>query len=97
LNKKINWLLPYQYIKIKAGDSLFEIRPIIYYINNHKQKDTNSLSEQLLRNLESVSYKKEFKNSTVCCSLTGGRDSRLIATMAARYYPKCQYRIATSS
>jgi len=46
LNKKINWLLPYQYIKIKAGDSLFEIRPIIHHINNHKQKDTSSLSEQ---------------------------------------------------
>ena len=97
LNKKINWLLPYQYIKIKAGAPVFEIRPIIHHINNHKQKDINLLSEQLLRNLESVSYKKEFKNSTVCCSLTGGRDSRLIATMAARYYPNCQYRIAISS
>jgi hypothetical protein len=97
MNKKINWLLPYEYIKIEDGDSLFEIRPIIYHINNHKQKDSSLLSEKLLRNLESVLYKEEFKNSTVCCSLTGGRDSRLIATIAAKYYPNCQYRIAISS
>jgi len=55
------------------------------------------LSTELLSILGAIIGRKEFKNSSVAASLTGGRDSRLIAAIAAAQFPNIHYRIAISS
>jgi len=97
INKKINWLLPYEYIKINIDNYDSKINFLNHFINNKKESDVQVLSEKLIDSLELAIYREEFKNSVVCSSITGGRDSRLVATMVARKYPRCNYRIAISS
>lgn len=96
MNNKINWLLPYEYLKIDINEDNFEVKQILFEIDNRKDSNLNTLSDKLLYQLSKVIERKEFLNSTIACSLTGGRDSRLIATLAANIYPNCRYRIATS-
>lgn len=94
MNKYINWLLPYQYLKINLNENILEVRPITYELDNRKDSNINVLSEKLIHQLSGILERREFINSTIGCSLTGGRDSRLIATLAANIYPNCRYRIA---
>lgn len=96
MNKNINWLLPYEYIKINIKEDKFEIKQISYDIDNKKDSNLDFLSEKLLQHLSQVIERKEFLNSAIGCSLTGGRDSRLVATLASSIFPKCRYRIAIS-
>ncbi|MCX7974336.1 MAG: hypothetical protein N3B16_07525 [Candidatus Aminicenantes bacterium] len=96
MNKKINWLLPYEYIKFNINQENFEVKRILFEIDNIKESNLNILSEKLIQNLSRVIERKEFLNSKIGCSLTGGRDSRLVATLAANIFPKCRYRTAIS-
>lgn len=96
MNNKINWLLPYEYLKLNINEDNFEVKRILFEIDNKKDSNLNLLSEKLLHQLSKVMERKEFLNSTIACSLTGGRDSRLVATLAANIYPNCRYRIAIS-
>jgi hypothetical protein len=96
-NKRINWLLPYEYIKVNLDKPEFEIRAISFYLNNKKESDIIKLSEQLIDILDSVIYKQEYENDIVAASITGGRDTRLIASVVQKKYHKVHYRIAVSS
>lgn len=97
INRSINYLLPYEYIKVNLNNPNFDIKAIKQYINNEKISDIKTLSERLINSLERIIYREEFKDSLLCSSITGGRDSRLVATIAAKKYPNCNYRIAISS
>ena len=94
MNNKINWLLPYEYIKINLKDDKIDINRIAYEIDNSKDNNIDRLSDQLIYRLSSIIERKEYLDSIIGCSLTGGRDSRLIATLAAKKYKNCRYRIA---
>jgi len=97
INKNIHYLLPYEYIKIDLNNIKYDIKEIDHYINNVKQSDIQFLSRALINSLDSIINRQEFKNSLVCSSITGGRDSRIVATIAAKRYASCHYRIAISS
>jgi hypothetical protein len=96
-HRKIKWLLPYEYLSIDFVNSRFRIGSVTYKINNKKQTDRFLLSEELLSTMRMILCRREFKDSLVAASLTGGRDSRLVAGIAAELYPKIHYRIAVSS
>lgn len=97
LNKRIHWLLPYEYLQIDLRNSTVAIKSCRYNIHNYKELNPNKLSDRLIHGLERVLYIDEFKNANVACSLTGGRDSRLIATMASKFYQNLKYRTAVST
>lgn len=95
-HKHIKWLLPYEYIVINTENPGFRLGSIVYFINNRKQTDYFQLSNELLNTLKSIIGRNEYKNSVVAASLTGGRDSRLVAAIAAGQYPNIHYRTAVS-
>lgn len=98
MNREIKWLLPYQYIKLdlRNARSELEIKPLKLKLDNRKDSNLSALAEKLIHQLSGVMERREFLNQTVGCSLTGGRDSRLIATLAGQLFPGCRYRIAVS-
>lgn len=96
MNKNISWLLPYEYIKLNLQEDKLEIKQIDFELDNKKDSNLDVLSENLIYKLSTIIERKEFINSTIGCSLTGGRDSRLVAILAANLYPDCRYRIAIS-
>ena len=96
LNKKIKWLLPYEYLHIDLINSALEVKSSTYYINNYKENNLDLLSDRLILGLKNNLFIEEFKNANAVCSLTGGRDSRLIATLASLYYRNLRYRTAIS-
>lgn len=95
-HKRIKWLLPYEYLVIDTATPSFRLGSIVYKIDNKKQTDCSLLSNELLSILKTVIDRREFKNSPVAASLTGGRDSRLVAAIAAEQFPNIHYRTAVS-
>lgn len=96
-HRRIKWLLPYEYLVINTENLSFRIGSIVYKINNKKQLNCSLLSSELLSILRTIIGRKEFKNSPVAVSLTGGRDSRLVAAIAAEQFSNIRYRTAVSS
>lgn len=96
-HKRIKWLLPYEYITIDLSISSFRLGSIVYTIDNEKQQDCSLLSSELLSILRAIIGRKEFKNSLVAASLTGGRDSRLVAAIAVEEFSSIHFRAAVSS
>jgi hypothetical protein len=95
-HKRINWLLPYEYLIIDVEKSDFKIGSISFTINNKKQTDVSLLSAELLSILRKIVARKEFKYSNVAATLTGGHDSRLIAALALEEFPNIRFRTAAS-
>lgn len=95
-HKRIKWLLPYEYIVINTVNSSFKLGSIVYSIANYKESDCSLLSSELLSILRAIIGRKEFKDSDVAVSLTGGRDSRLVAAIAAEQFRNIRYRTAVS-
>ncbi|MGA2531512.1 MAG: asparagine synthase-related protein [Candidatus Aminicenantales bacterium] len=93
-HKRIRYLLPYEYLAIDVTNSSFKIGSVVFAINNKKQFDRSALSSELLSALRAIVSRPEFKESPVAASLSGGRDSRLVAATATEYYSKIRYRIA---
>ena len=96
-HKRIKWLLPYEYLVIDLASSSFRLGSIVYTIDNKKQSDCALLASELLSTLRTIINRREFKNSPVAASMTGGRDSRLVAGIAAEQFPNLRYRTAVSS
>ncbi|MBN2008198.1 hypothetical protein JW960_02505 [candidate division KSB1 bacterium] len=96
-HKRIKWLLPYEYLTINLADSSFRVTPVVYSIDNNKESDCARLAIDLIAILKFITRRKEFKDSLVAASLTGGRDTRLVAAVAADYYSNIKFRIAVSS
>ncbi len=96
-HRRIKWLLPYEYLVIDISSSTFRLGSFVYTIDNKKQSDRSLLSSELLSTLRAIIGRKEFKNSPVAASLTGGRDSRLIAAVAAEEFPHIRYRTAVAA
>ena len=95
-HKRVKWLLPYEYLAIDVANSSLRLGSVVYSIDNKKQSDRSLLSEGLLSTLRAIVGRKEFKDSPVAASLSGGRDSRLVAAIATEYYRKIRYRIAVA-
>lgn len=93
-HKRIKWLLPYEYLGIDVEKCTFRLGSIVYSIDNKKQSNRSLLASELLSVLRSIVSRSEFKDSPVAASLSGGRDSRLVAAIAAEHYRKIHFRIA---
>ena len=96
-HKKIKWMLPYEYLVLDLTKSAFRIGSVIYTIDNKKQSNCSLLSDELLSILRNIINRSEFKNSIVAASLTGGRDSRLVAAIVAEQFRNTHYRTAVSA
>lgn len=95
-HKDIKWLLPYEYIVVDMENSNFRISSITFEVNNKKESDCSLLGSELLSTLKKIISRNEFKDSLVASSVTGGRDSRLIAAVASGYYSNLHFRIGVS-
>lgn len=96
-HKRIKWLLPYEYLVIDVLNSNFRLGSIVYTIDNKKQSDCELLSNELLSILRKIISRVEFKNYNVAASLTGGRDSRLVAAVAAEEFHNIHYRTSIAA
>jgi hypothetical protein len=92
-NTKIGYLRPYEYLVVNLDSPDIQKSSVVYSFENHKSSDLDSLSEDLLSTLGPLVSRPEFHDSPVACSLSGGRDSRLIATLAGTYYKKAMFRV----
>ncbi len=97
VNRRINWLRPNQYVSIDLMNSKFRLGSVTYFIDNRKNADFLELAQSLNSNLSEIINRGEFKNSLVAATLTGGRDSRLVAAITARSYDKVHFRTAASA
>jgi hypothetical protein len=96
-HRRIQWLLPYEYLVMDAENGEFRIGSTIYSIENKKHSDRSPLSSELISILAKIAARPEFKQTKVAATLTGGHDSRLVAAMASREYPQIRFRIAAST
>jgi hypothetical protein len=95
-HKRIKWLLPFEYLTFDVANNGFRLGSVVYSIDNTKECDRSLLSSDLLSILKAIVGRIELKDFPVGASLSGGRDSRLVAAIAAEYYRKIRYRIAVS-
>jgi len=95
-HRRIKWLLPYEYLVVNTTNSSYRLGSIVYSIDNKKQSDCILLADELLSRLKAIINRREFKDATVAASLTGGRDSRLVAAIAAEQFRKIRFRTAVS-
>jgi hypothetical protein len=95
-NKKIKWLYPFEYIALDDLEGSLSVKDCVFRINNEKQPDPVLLADSLLQGLRGAISREEFRGDTVAASLTGGRDSRLVAIIAAECFPKVRFRTAVS-
>lgn len=96
IHTDIKCLRPFEYIVIDTSNFNSHIGKICFDINNNKEHNLNKISSELITNLKAVIENPFYKEKKIGITLTGGCDSRLIATIAANYYKKASFRIATS-
>lgn len=96
INKRIKWLMPYEYIKINLSDNSLSIKKIQFCMNNKKSKDYEKLAKKLKEILEEAIMIREFSDSIVASSITGGIDSRLIGLIVSKTYKNTRLRISYS-
>lgn len=97
MHKRINWLLPTEYLVIDLAEARFNVKSLVFAVENSKESACDKMAKDLLSILKSIIYRPEYKDSLVASSLTGGRDTRLVAAMATDLYSNIKYRIAISS
>jgi hypothetical protein len=96
MNKRIKWLLPNEYLVIDISKSKFRKGSISYKIDNQKKTNNAALSSELVSTLRGVIAASEFQDSRVAASLTGGRDSRLVAAIVSQLYCDVYFRTSVS-
>jgi len=96
-NRRIKWLLPYEYLAVNTSNSSYRLGSIVYTIDNTKQSDCSLLADELLSRLKAIINRREFNDTSVATSLTGGRDSRLVGAIAAKQFRNIRFRTAVSS
>jgi hypothetical protein len=96
MHKRIRLLYPYEYIAVDTATSSFRVGSVVFSVDNRKETDRSILSDDLLCGLRSVIDRPEFKDAPVAATLSGGRDSRLVAGLATEYYDKVHFRIAVA-
>jgi asparagine synthetase B (glutamine-hydrolysing) len=97
MNRRIHWLRPCEYIAIDLRKSDFKLGTVTYEIDNRKSTDLLALSRALVLNLSTIINRDEFNSSQVAATLTGGRDSRLVAAVTASTYANVHFRTAVSA
>ena len=95
-HKRIDCLYPYQYLAIDMAESRLKVGSVVFSLDNRKDTDRSLLADELLSALRSAIRRPEFKDVTVTASLSGGRDSRLVAGLVAEHYKKAHFRIAVA-
>lgn len=95
-NKRIDLLYPFEYLCIDPTLGRIRVGSVVFSIDNRKEGSKAALADGLVAGLRSVIARQEFKQSPVAVSLSGGRDSRLVAGLAVEYYEKPKFRIAVS-
>lgn len=95
-HRRIKWLLPYEYLVVDTANSSYRLGSVVYSIDNKKQSDCSFLADELLSRLKAIINRREFKDVPVAASLTGGRDSRLVAAIAAEQFRNIRFRTAVS-
>lgn len=96
MHKYIMRLRPFEYLVINTPDSTYRVGSIKYSIDNKKEYDINNLSLELLRRLRTIIEQPDFRDKKVGVSITGGHDSRLVASIAAKYYRNMHLRTSAS-
>lgn len=96
-HKRIKWLLPYEYLVADTENGEFKTGSVVYSLDNTKQSNCASLSNELISVLQKIVARKEFEKSKVAASLTGGHDSRLVAAIACKEFPDLHFRTAAST
>ena len=94
---KINWLLPYEYLKVDLNQSGLKIKSMEFTLDNEKSPDLKQQAHFLIEILENTIYKKELESELVASSLTGGRDTRLVTAIVIKKYLNSRYRTAFST
>lgn len=97
INRKLKWLMPYEYIKINLQENSMSIKKLSFYINNNKSKDSKQLAIKLKRRLEDTIKIPEYIEYRVASSITGGIDSRLVALIVSGYFKNPVLRMAYSN
>lgn len=96
IHTDIKCLRPFEYIMIDTLNFNSHIGEICFDIDNNKEHNLNKISSELVTSLKAVIENPFYKEKEIGITLTGGYDSRLVATIAANYYKKASFRIATS-
>jgi hypothetical protein len=96
-HKRIKWLLPNEYLEMNLESQHLRVASIEHVIDNRKEDDLSLLSDDLISTLRTQIVRREYMDSNVSATLTGGHDSRLIAAIAAEHYRHIRYRIAVSA
>ncbi|MGD2087934.1 MAG: asparagine synthase-related protein [Candidatus Aminicenantes bacterium] len=96
MHKEIFFLRPFQYIEIDMTRLQVEIKSLQFRIDNKREMQLASLSSRFVDTLGQVIENPGFRDQPVGLTLTGGYDSRLISSIAARYYEKSEPRVGIS-
>jgi hypothetical protein len=96
MHKEIFFLRPFQYIEIDMTSLHVEIKSLQFRIDNKKEMQLDSLSSRFVDTLGRIIENPEFLDQPVGLTLTGGYDSRLISSIAARFYEKSELRVGIS-
>jgi hypothetical protein len=95
-NKRIHWLLPYEYLAIDLENSNLRVNSVVYDIDNRKESDCPHLATELLSALTKIMARPEFKDAKIASSLTGGHDSRLVSAVARQEFSNLHLRTSVS-
>jgi hypothetical protein len=93
-HKRIQWLLPYEYLALDIPKSAARIGTVSYDIENAREPRLPALADSLLECLSGTLSCKEFETAKTAASLSGGRDSRLVAAVAAERFRDLHFRTA---
>jgi len=96
INKRIKWLMPYEYIKIDLSSGNVNIESIEFYLENKKSGSCQDMAYKSICILKAIIKKEEFLDSEVGVSITGGVDTRLVAGIVSDKYARTRFRIAAS-
>ncbi|HBG27314.1 MAG: hypothetical protein A2Y10_12725 [Planctomycetes bacterium GWF2_41_51] len=93
IHKKIKRIRPYEYLVKDVLGSNVRIGEVKFSINNKKSNDIHKLAADLIANLKSSLENPDLKEKPIWVSLTGGYDTRLVATIASRYFKNITFRV----
>ncbi len=93
---KIQFLKPYEYIVADAFNNKARKGNVIFSIDNNKEFNIHKISTQLISALKDIINDMSFKKEKIGVTLTGGYDTRLIASLVIESYDNVTFRIATS-
>jgi len=96
-NERISWLLPYEYLVINLEKREYRTESLSFILDNERSCDKSLLSNELLSILRNLVNRKEFGQSKIVATITGGHDSRLIAALVLEAFgDHVRFRTAVS-